>query len=309
MKITRKMVVLTTSSRLTKALINVPDFRYGLFDMLDATDASLLMDICKIPMDQGEMRRYFNPIKDLVNMREIVDFITGLGYTPYLMGLDTYNLITRIKDPVGCWESDNSNTKMTFWLIITTNGVKTVLKQRRLADMVELLAMRAKEMTSPNFSVRKLEFSTGRPYTLYIHTPDNVYHPALTDSTSNIIPDLEDIAIRPDNPVPLPDIPPTCTSNPIELINGNFLIIDKEERIVTGLMNLETDPYVVNKIEANTSQPGMAYLFMAWMGRVEGADNTDLTNIYNRMMRFKISEDPEFIFHMWISNPRTLEAS
>ncbi|KAL9122250.1 MAG: hypothetical protein Q9187_001202 [Circinaria calcarea] len=96
----------------------IAPFRIGLFSMISATEVSTIAIMVGLETTHEEMRRFLNPVRDLEPYtNEIMDRIDS-GDMVLLMGKDTFDLISRIRDPIGYWNKMRGKELLVIMVLV-----------------------------------------------------------------------------------------------------------------------------------------------------------------------------------------------
>jgi len=159
---------------LTKLLLNTEEFRNTLFSMLTASEISSMLVVFRVWLSVREARYFLNPLRDISWMHSYIHCADFLGYTPFLVGMGVYDLITRIRDPRLWWSTPNPKRRITLWMVLVDNNKRTLekqslalqafdsieVKQRLLLDNIDTIEMYDGDGIETSVIVRRPHDST-----------------------------------------------------------------------------------------------------------------------------------------------------
>jgi hypothetical protein len=103
---------------ITGIMRDVWPVRKAVMEQLGASDLSLFMATIGLKMSEVEMRKFLNPVRDLSpHTNGILDRIEN-GDVAMLVGKDTYDLISRIRDPIGYWNKMKGMELLVIMVVI-----------------------------------------------------------------------------------------------------------------------------------------------------------------------------------------------
>ncbi|KJZ68243.1 hypothetical protein HIM_12362 [Hirsutella minnesotensis 3608] len=256
-------------NRLVNALINVPDFRSGLFSRLGATNVSMIAHLCGVSLTKVEMDRYLDPVRDLKHFEDMKRVTNNIGHAMSLVGVDTFSLIARIRDPIECWKVGNSSTMLTFWLHIGINDTGTTLKRSLLVDMLASACAEACTIDETTAYTTVATFNDEYPYRMVLGLTryDRLNYDILGPTTSMI-----------GGYLPVFDALTMFVNTPTQIINWNLLSIEDVTTVSTGIIDLTTVPIVARKSKANVSPLMIANLLELRMGPIEEINSVILVD-------------------------------
>lgn len=167
------------------------EFREGLFAALDATDVSTIAHVYGLDLSDSEASTYMNPVRDMPEISLIDDAAKKVGYKIMLVGMDTFGLVERVRDPITYASSDQCKKVLTLCLVVFTNGVSSTIKDYEvMAAVSSTLRTRTRqadtELSMPPHEDDDTVESTGgtvilsynrpHPYRLIIRVPVDLWH-------------------------------------------------------------------------------------------------------------------------------------
>ncbi|KIW35730.1 uncharacterized protein PV06_11929, partial [Exophiala oligosperma] len=101
-----------------KAIANAPDFRFGLYELIDPIHVSIVEHLIwgKISMTERQWHRYLHPRRLVPGCEDWIAEKIASGHTVMLVGKDTDLLMKGIKDPVWYYKIRDFNVPLSVWL-------------------------------------------------------------------------------------------------------------------------------------------------------------------------------------------------
>lgn len=98
--------------------MKVPSFAEGLMYNLSATHVSIITKLVNYSMSSFQRNKYLNPLRDIIEYKDWIDNKIALGYYVSIVGKDVPKFISRIKDPIKYYSTNQHKERIKIWFAI-----------------------------------------------------------------------------------------------------------------------------------------------------------------------------------------------
>ncbi|KJZ70493.1 hypothetical protein HIM_10122 [Hirsutella minnesotensis 3608] len=276
------IILSITMDSLTNLLINVPDFRHGLFSILGATDVSMITHLCRIGLSPMERSKYLHPIRDVDSLVEMSRLMIKAGHSISLVGLDVMTIVNRIKDPIGYWKTNTDRRTLTFWVRVSDGRLKTAIERMALISAYDRIMSLSDETEAVSNYTRVATFNTGYSYRLIMEKP-------MAHRLSFLGADADDVTARMTRFVDTTTTRLSITTT--QIINWSPLKIEKDMTMSTYIADLYDSGVTIVGIKTDTAYAAATQLMALQTAINNGTDYVDLASIYGERIIFMVSDD------------------
>ncbi|KAL1850476.1 hypothetical protein Daus18300_012890 [Diaporthe australafricana] len=151
------------------AIVNVPDFRFGLFDIIGATATSAIATMCGIAMTSAVKDKYMHPLKDMPQVRVVAGYLNVIEKKYAIAGMDVTNLVDRIRDPFAYWKMHAYEDVLTLWFVVEDSDTMTPAQNFVVTAMIDnIMIDEPTAACSTRSGYRALQFSYPYPFRVNI---------------------------------------------------------------------------------------------------------------------------------------------
>ncbi|OAP53939.1 hypothetical protein AYL99_11819 [Fonsecaea erecta] len=226
---------------LADMVTGIAQFRSELFSMLSATEVSITVRVCRDTLTQTEMVRYLNPVRDMgIHTNTIMDLVS-VGYDCILIGMDTFDIISRITSPFEYWVHSMNPKTFMFVLMIADRRTDSNWGVNEPSDVVlydmESQTRYYKRIGSINFVEDMVGPSLMNSYSCGNTNPITLMCPNTMVSRYNNISTMVDSTAL-------------MRMDDLEFMINNMLMRTNDNTYCTGYINLTRDPFSVVRMDA-----------------------------------------------------------
>ncbi len=268
---------------LANLLINVPDFRDGLFSMLGATDVSIVAQLCRIDLTSNERTRYLHLIRDMNGLVRMADVLVGTKCNISLVGMDVKTIVDRIKDPIGYWKANVDRRTLTFWLHINDERLEKFREQVAMSEAYSEIMSMSDDVEIVSTCTMIATFNADYPHRLVMMEPMQ-HLPAFLWSGI----DYDD-----ESTAPLKYAGPTMTRISITTAQVAEWTLAKTEdgmTMYTYITELLDSNMTITSISTDHQSAPTVQLLTMWANSDDSADDAILGNIYGNRIIFTLSD-------------------